>query len=126
MNVVQSEEVKYPLTELVAAGIDIVLFVLKSPPPVNGADAVMVVAVLTLLLNVVQSDDDNAPLAVEEAVGTFNVITGVVVPLATLEPKSEPLVPKVNAATDVTVPVLKPVILAAKVPVPASVNVPDE
>ena len=38
------------------------------------------------------------------AVGTFNVITGVVVPVATDDVKSVPDVPIVNAATDVTVP----------------------
>jgi len=38
------------------------------------------------------------------AVGTFNVITGVVVLFATVDDKSVPVVPKVKAATDVTVP----------------------
>ena len=45
------------------------------------------------------------PLAVALASGTFNVITGVVVPFATLDDKSVPLVPKVKAATLVTLPV---------------------
>ena len=57
-----------------------------------------------LLLNVVQSAALKAPRLVAEAVGTFNVITGVVVPLATVEVRSVPVVPKVSAATEVTVP----------------------
>ena len=57
-----------------------------------------------LLLNVDQSVDDNAPRLLADAVGTFKVITGVVVPLATVELKSVPVVPKVKAATEVTVP----------------------
>lgn len=57
-----------------------------------------------LLLNVVQSAALKAPRLVAEAVGTFSVITGVVVPLATVEVRSVPVVPKVNAATEVTVP----------------------
>jgi hypothetical protein len=59
--------------------------------------------VFCLLLNVVQSALLKAPLFVADAVGTFKVITGVVVPLATLELKSVPVVPIVKAATDVTV-----------------------
>ena len=59
------------------------------------------------MLNVVQSALDNAPLFVALAVGTFKVITGVVVLFATLELKSVPLVPIVKAATDVTVPPLE-------------------
>ena len=57
-----------------------------------------------LLLNVDQSAELNAPRLVAEAVGTFSVITGVVVPLATVEERSVPVVPKVSAATEVTVP----------------------
>jgi len=57
-----------------------------------------------LLLNVVQSAALKAPRLVAEAVGTFSVITGVVVPLATVEVRSVPVVPKVSAATEVTVP----------------------
>jgi hypothetical protein len=56
------------------------------------------------LLNVVQSAELNAPRLVAEAVGTFKVITGVVVLVATVELKSVPDVPKVKAATLVTVP----------------------
>ena len=57
-----------------------------------------------LLLNVVQSAELNAPLLAALAVGTFNVITGVVVEFATVELKSVPVVPNVKAATEVTVP----------------------
>ena len=57
-----------------------------------------------LLLNVVQSVELNAPLLVADAVGTFRVIIGVVVPVATEELRSVPVVPKVIAATLVTVP----------------------
>jgi len=57
-----------------------------------------------LLLNVVQSALLNAPRFVALAVGTFKVITGVVVLFATVLVKSVPVVPNVNAATDVTVP----------------------
>jgi hypothetical protein len=59
-----------------------------------------------LLLNVVQSELDKAPLFEAEAVGTFKVTTAEVLPLATLLDKSVPEVPSVNAATEVTVPVL--------------------
>jgi hypothetical protein len=62
------------------------------------------VIVFCLLLNVVQSALDNAPRLVADAVGTCKVITGVVVPFATVELKSVPVVPIVKAATDVTVP----------------------
>ena len=44
------------------------------------------------------------PLAVALASGTFKVITGVVVPLATVLVILVPVVPIVRAATDVTVP----------------------
>ena len=57
-----------------------------------------------LLLKVVQSALLKAPRLVADAVGTFSVMTGVVVPLATDELKSVPVVPSVSAATDVTVP----------------------
>ena len=59
-----------------------------------------------LELKVVQSDELKAPLFEAEAVGTFNVITGVVVEFATVELKSVPVVPNVSAATLVTVPTL--------------------
>ena len=67
-----------------------------------------------LLLNVVQSVELNAPLFVAEAVGTFNVITGVDDPFVTVELKSVPVVPNVNALTLETVP---PDPLADKTPV---------
>jgi hypothetical protein len=65
---------------------------------------VVSVIVSCLLLKVVQSVELNAPLLVALAVGTFNVITGVVVLLATVELKSVPVVPNVRADTLVTVP----------------------
>ena len=55
-------------------------------------------------LNVLQSVEDNAPLLTELAVGTLRVITGVVVLLATVLVKSEPVVPIVKAATLTTEP----------------------
>jgi hypothetical protein len=57
-----------------------------------------------LLLNIVQSEELNTPRLEEDAVGIFNVITGVVVLSTTVEFTSVPVVPIVNAATDVTVP----------------------
>ena len=48
-------------------------------------------------LNVLQSALDNAPRLVALAVGTLRVITGVVVPVATVLDKSVPVVPSVNA-----------------------------
>ena len=76
-------------------------------PPLETTGAVPVTDVtvpLPLLLNVVQSADDNAPRLLADAVGTFSVITGVVVPVATVDDKSVPAVPSVMAATLVTVP----------------------
>lgn len=55
-------------------------------------------------LNVLQSVLDNAPRLLALAVGTLRVITGVVVPVATDDDRSVPVVPSVNAATSVTVP----------------------
>lgn len=60
------------------------------------------------MLKVVQSAELNAPRLAADAVGTFNVITGVVVPLATVDDKSVPDVPRVRAATLVTVPLPVP------------------
>ena len=65
---------------------------------------VTVPVLLVLLLNVVQSVELNAPRLLALAVGTFKVMTGVVVPVATVDVKSVPVVPKVKAATLVTVP----------------------
>ena len=59
---------------------------------------------VTLLLNVVQSAALKAPRLDAEAVGTFSVMTGVVVPVATVLVRSVPVVPSVSAATLVTVP----------------------
>lgn len=50
----------------------------------------------------VQSAGLNTPRFIADAVGTFNVITGVEVFVATEELKSVPEVPKVRAATEVT------------------------
>jgi hypothetical protein len=97
LKVFQSVDDRYPSTDVVATGIEIVLVVLTKGEENVNTDS--------LLLNVLQSVDDNAPLLVADAVGTFNVITGVVVLLATVELRSTPVVPNVNAATDVTVPV---------------------
>lgn len=58
-----------------------------------------------MLLNVVQSAALKAPRFVADAVGTFSVMTGVVVLLATVELRSVPVVPIVSADTFVTVPV---------------------
>src|SRR5688572_1907354 len=55
-------------------------------------------------LNAIQSAALKTPLFNAEAVGTFKVMTGVVVPLATEEDRSVPVVPRVKAATFVTVP----------------------
>ena len=65
------------------------------PVPADAATEVTVPVFDVLLLNVVQSAALNAPLLLADAVGTFNVITGVVVPLATVLFKSVPVVPKV-------------------------------
>ena len=74
-------------------------------PPVVDETEVTVPVLFVLLLNVLQSELDKAPLFEAEAVGTFKVITGVVVPLTMVLDKSVPLVPNVIDATDVTVPV---------------------
>ena len=79
------------------------VFELKVAAPL--VPVVVKVIVPCFELNVLQSALDNAPLFAALAVGTFSVMTGVVVPLATVLPKSLPDVPIVNAATDVTVPV---------------------
>ena len=79
-------------------------------PPVIVKCAVLELVILPIVkadclpLNVDQSALDNAPLFEALAVGTFKVITGVVVLVATVELKSVPLVPSVKAATLVTVP----------------------
>jgi hypothetical protein len=103
LKVVQSVLVKYPLTDVVAAGIEIA----GVAPPDDTTGAVPVTPVTVpepLLLKVVQSAALNAPRLAADAVGTFSVITGVVVEFATVELRSVPEVPKVSAATEVTVP----------------------
>jgi len=105
LNVFQSVLVRYPLTEVDAAGM--LMFGVVPPLDVNGRDVETLVTYVPagcLLLNVVQSAELNTPRLVAEAVGTFSVITGVVVLFATVELKSVPVVPSVNAATEVTVP----------------------
>lgn len=67
------------------------------------------------MLKLVQSAALKAPLLAAEAVGIFSVMTGVVVPLATVELTSVPVVPSVKAATEVTVPPLALVQLGARV-----------
>ena len=57
----------------------------------------LVTVPLPLLLKVVQSAELKAPLLDADAVGTFKVITGVVVPVAIVELKSVPVVPNVKA-----------------------------
>jgi hypothetical protein len=80
-------------------------------PPEETTGAVPVTEVTLpepLLLKVVQSAALKTPRLDAEALGTFSVMTGVVVPLATVELRSVPVVPKVSAATEVTVPVPAP------------------
>ena len=85
---------------IVNAGV-VVGFATVIIPPVKPT---LVTLPLPLLLNVVQSVELNAPRLEAEAVGTCSVITGVVVPFATVLDRSVPVVPSVSAATLVTVP----------------------
>ena len=78
------------------------MFALKVAAPL--VPVVVSVIVPCFELNVLQSALDKAPLLAALAVGTCKVITGVVVPFATVELKSVPVVPIVRAATEVTVP----------------------
>ena len=55
-------------------------------------------------LKVEKSAALKAPLLLADAVGIFNVMVGLVVPFATDEAMSVPVVPNVNAFTLVTVP----------------------
>jgi hypothetical protein len=112
LKAVQSVELKYPLEDDPACDTCMVVPVpITAPVPlviVKTDDVASVRSPLvragSLLLNVVQSAKDKAPRLVADAVGTFNVITGVVVLFTTLLDKSVPVVPKVRAATLVTVP----------------------
>jgi len=74
-------------------------------PPLDVILPVVPLTLVTLLLKVDQSVELKAPRFVAEAVGTFKVMTGVVVGLATVDDKSVPVVPSVKADTFVTVPV---------------------
>ena len=87
----------------VIAGVVVAVATVPAKPLADTTDT-LVTEPEPLLLNVVQSAALKAPRLLAEAVGTFNVITGVVVPLATVEVRSVPVVPKVSAATEVTVP----------------------
>ena len=64
----------------VKAGVVVAVATVIIPP----VKLTLVTDPLPLLLKVVQSVELNAPLFVALAVGTFNVITGVVVPFATV------------------------------------------
>ncbi len=78
-----------------------------------------------MLLKVVQSAALKAPRLVADAVGTFSVITGVVVLFATVELRSVPVVPSVRAETLVTVPVYWSLLVIVKFGyVPVTVVVP--
>ena len=74
------------------------------PVPLVVLTLVTVPALPVLLLNVVQSAADNAPLFKAEAVGTFKVITAAPVLPETVLDKLVPDVPNVKAATLVTEP----------------------
>jgi hypothetical protein len=103
LKVVQSVADKYPSTDVVACGIEMA----GAAPPLLTTGAVPVTLVTVpepLLLKVVQSAALNAPRLAADAVGTFSVMTGVVVGFATVELRSVPAVPSVSAETDVTVP----------------------
>jgi hypothetical protein len=82
LNVVQSVEVKYPLTELVAAAIEIVGVV----PPELTTGAVPETLV-TLLLKVVQSADVNAPRFVADADGRLKVCVSVALEILKFVPE---------------------------------------
>ena len=71
--------------------------------PVTVNDVILFVYAV---LKLPQSEELNAPRFNADAVGTFSVITGVVVLVATVLLKSVPVVPSVKADIDVTVPVV--------------------
>jgi len=91
----------------VTLSLVLIVAVVSSPVLVPDAEPVPVayVPAACLPLNVLQSAELNAPLFAADAVGMFSVMAGVVVLLATLEVTSVPVVPRVKAATEVTVPV---------------------
>ena len=95
-----------------------------TPVPVSSLNApaspAELVSTACLPLKVVQSAALNTPLFEAEAVGIFKVITGVVVPVATEEVTSVPVVPSVKAATEVTVPVVG--VVHVGIPAAAEVN----
>ena len=85
----------------------VAICVVLVPPVAVGAAGVPVKvgeASGALPLKAVQSAALSAPRLEAEAVGTLSVMTGVEVPVATLEDRSAPVVPSVKAATLVTVP----------------------
>ena len=84
----------------VSAGVVVGVATVTIPP----VKLTLVTLPLPLLLNVVQSAALKAPRLAADAVGTWSVITGVVVPFATVLDRSVPVVPRVSAATLVTVP----------------------
>ena len=76
-----------------------------------------------LPLKVVQSPELRAPRFVAEAVGTLSVMTGVLVPVATEELRSDPLVlVSVRAATLVTDPAPAPLAAVPNWPVVVSIT----
>ena len=77
-------------------------------------------------LKVVQLAELKAPLLVAEAVGILRVITGVVVLVTTLDDTSVPVVPKVKAATSVTVPEPEPPLILTVTSFPTVVAVTAE
>jgi hypothetical protein len=80
------------------------VLLVKVAAPLEPVTVKDVIRFVYAVLKFVKSEEFKAPLLVADAVGTFNVITGVVVPVATVLLKSVPVVPSVKAATDVTVP----------------------
>lgn len=102
--------------EIPVERFDVIVFVARVNPVEN-------VKADSFELNVLQSVLDNAPRFNALAVGTLRVITGVVVPVATVLDRSVPVVPSVNAATDVTVPTDQVLSVDKSYAVPLIVNV---
>jgi hypothetical protein len=113
---VEPDSRSVPLTSSVDAGA---LVLMPTLPPVNSAEYVALenvcvpaheLVAATAAANVVfplkvdQSAALKAPRFAAEAVGMFNVMTGVVVPVATVELTSVPVVPNDSAETLLTVP----------------------